>query len=89
MSKITDDCSAQKEAYVVDNFEYILFYIRFGKKEGISFLFIDSFNTFLFYLRIYGVRHMVKDNSDSKRGNPLLIPISSKDSFICTISQTE
>ena len=48
MSKITDDCSAQKEAYVVDNFEYILFYIRFGKKEGFFYLFIDSFNTFLF-----------------------------------------
>ena len=24
-----------------------------------------------FYLRLYGVRHMVKDHSDSERGNPL------------------
>ena len=25
-----------------------------------------------FILRLYGVRHMVKDHSDSERGNPLL-----------------
>ena len=25
-----------------------------------------------FYLRLYGIRHMVKDHSDSERGNPLL-----------------
>ena len=36
---------------------------------------------------------MAKDHSDSKRGNPLpahglLLAISSKDSFICTIPQT-
>ena len=51
-------------------------------------LFNDALNTF--YLRLYGVRHMVKDHSDSERGNPLpphglLFPISSKGSFICTI----
>ena len=44
-------------------------------------LFNDALNTF--YLRLYGVRHMVKDHSDSERGNPLpphglLFPISSK-----------
>ena len=54
-------------------------------------LFNDALNTF--YLRIYGVRHMVKDHSDSVRGNQLpphrlLFPISSKGSFICTIPQT-
>ena len=43
-----------------------------------------------FYLRLYGVKHVVKDHSDSKRGNPLpphrlLFPISSKGSFICII----
>ena len=32
-------------------------------------LFSDAFNTF--YLRLYGVRHMVKDHSDSEKGNPL------------------
>ena len=46
-----------------------------------------------FILRLYGVGHMVKDHSDSERGNPLpphrlLFPISSKGSFICTIPQT-
>ena len=39
-----------------------------GRKEG-NGLFNDALNTF--YLRLYGVRHMVKDHSDSERGNPL------------------
>ena len=56
-----------------------------------SDLFNDALNTF--YLRLYGVGHMVKDHSDSQRGNPLpphglLFPINSNDSFICTIPQT-
>ena len=43
-------------------------------------------------LRLYGVGHMVKDHSDSERGNPLpphglLFPINSNGSFICTIPQ--
>ena len=47
-------------------------------------LFNDALNTF--YLRLCGVRHMVKDHSDSERGNPLpphglLFPISSKGYF--------
>ena len=58
-----------------------------GRKEGIV-LFHDALNTF--YLRLYDVRYMVEDHSDSERGNPLpphglLVPISSKGSFICTI----
>ena len=61
-----------------------------GRKEG-NVLFNDALNTF--YLQLYGVIHMVKDHSDSKRGNPLpphglLFPISSKGSFICIIPQT-
>ena len=60
------------------------------RKEG-NVLFNDALNTF--YLRLYGVGHMVKDHSDSERGNPLpphglLFPINSKGSFICTIPQT-
>ena len=52
-------------------------------KEG-NVLFNDALNTF--YLRLYGVRHMVKDHSDSEKGNPLpphglLSLISSKGSF--------
>ena len=59
-------------------------------KEG-NVLFNDALNTF--YLRLYGVRHMVKDHSDNERGNllpphRLLFPISSKGSFICIIPQT-
>ena len=58
-----------------------------SRKEG-NVLFNDALNTF--YLRLYGVGHMVKDHSDSERGNPLpphrlLFPISSNDSFICII----
>ena len=61
-----------------------------GRKEG-NVLFNDVLNTF--YLRLYGVRHMVKDHSDSEKGNPLsphrlLLSINSKGSFICTIPQT-
>ena len=37
-------------------------------KEG-SVLFNDALNTF--YLRLYGVRHMIKDHSDSEKRNPL------------------
>ena len=56
---------------------------EFVRKEG-NVLFNDALNTF--YLRLYGVRHMVKDHSDSEKGNPLpphrlLFPISSKGSF--------
>ena len=56
-----------------------------------NFLYNDTLNTF--YLRLYGVRHMVKDHSDSEKGNPLpphrlLLSINSKGSFICTIPQT-
>ena len=61
-----------------------------GREEG-NVLFNDALNTF--YFRLYGVGHMVKDHSDSERGNPLpphvlLFPINSKCSFICTIPQT-
>ena len=59
-------------------------------KEG-NVLFNDALNTF--YLPLYGVRHMVKDHSDSEKVNPLpphrlLLSINSKGSFICTIPQT-
>ena len=56
--------------------------------EGRKCLFNNALNTF--YLRLYGVRHMVKDHSEIWRGNPLpphglLFPINRKGSFICTI----
>ena len=61
-----------------------------GRKEG-NVLFNDALNTF--YLWLYGIRHMVKDHSDSEKGNMLLphrllFLINSKGSFICTIPQT-
>ena len=56
---------------------YLIIQIR---KEG-NVLFNDALNTF--YLRLYGIGHMVKNHSDSERGNllpphRLLFPISSK-----------
>ena len=53
-------------------------------KEG-RVLFNDALN--IFYLQLYGVGHMVKDHSDSERGNlllphRLLFPNSTKGSFI-------
>ena len=65
--------------------------LRIFGLEGRKEMFNDALNTF--YLRIYGVRHMIKDHSDSKRGNPLpphglLFSINSNGSFICTIPQT-
>ena len=50
----------------------------------------DALNTY--YLRLYGVRHMVKDHG-SERGNPLpthglLFPISSKDNTYYGLSCT-
>ena len=35
-----------------------------GRQEG-NVLFNDAFN--IFYLRLYGVRYVVKDHTDSKR----------------------
>ena len=69
--------------------EKILEYRQRWERE--KCLFNDALNTF--YLRLYGVRHMVKDHSDSEKGNPLpphrlLLSINSKGSFICTIPQT-
>ena len=61
------------------------------EEEDESVLFNDALNTF--YLRLYGVRHMVKDHSDSERENPLppqglRFPSIIKGSFICTILHT-
>ena len=69
---------------------YVCTYME-GRKEG-NVLFNDALN--IFYLQLYGIRHMVKNHSDSERGNSLpphhglLSQISSKGSFICTIPQS-
>ena len=57
-----------------------LFEFFFRQKGRV--LFNDTLNTF--YLHLFGVRHMVKDHSNSERGNPLsphglLFPISRQD----------
>ena len=66
-------------------------YCDAGRERERNVLFNDTLNTF--YLRLYGVRHMVKGYSDSARENPLQshglhFQINSKGSFICTIPQT-
>ena len=58
-----------------------------GRKEKMFYLTTHSTH---FILRLYGVGHMVKDHTDSEKGNPLpphrlLLSINSKGSFICTI----
>ena len=69
---------------------FVLMKLLDGRKEG-NVLFNDPLNTF--HLWLHGVRHMIKDHSDSERGNPLpphglLFLISSKGSFICIIPHT-
>ena len=49
-----------------NNSTYIYLYVCERER---NVLFNDALNTF--YLRLYGVRHMVKDHSDTEKGNPL------------------
>ena len=61
--------------------------------EGRKEMFYLTTHSTHFILRLYGIRHMVTDHSDSERGNllpphGLLFSINSKGSFICTIPQT-
>ena len=72
---------------IIKNVQIKSFLFRQTRKEG-NVLFNDALNTY--YLWLYSVRHMVKDHSDSKRGNPLLphgllFLINSKGSFIYII----
>ena len=80
-------CNYRIELCGIDALKYLVsvkLQSRFTK-EGRFFLYYDALNTF--YLRLYGVGHMVKDHSDSERANPLsplhglLFSISSKGSF--------
>ena len=61
---------------------HILFTIIYLERER-NVLFNDTLNTL--YLRLFGIRHMGKDHSDSEKGNPLpphrlLFPINRQDS---------
>ena len=58
--------------------------LEFFREREKNVLFNDALNTF--YLRLYGIRHMVKDHSDSEKGNllpphRLLLSINSKGSL--------
>ena len=55
---------------VISSLQVVIYQIACRTKcwEG-NVLFNDAPNTF--YLRLYGVRHMVKDHSDTEKGNPL------------------
>ena len=50
-----------------------------GRKEG-NVLFNDALNTF--YLRLYGVTHMVKDHSDSEREREMFYLTTHSTNFI-------
>ena len=50
-----------------------------SRKEG-NVLFNDALNTF--YLRLYGIRHMLKDHSDNERRN--LLPLHGLHFLICS-----
>ena len=70
---------------------FVIYSLFIHSERERNVLFNDALNTL--YLRLYGVRYMVKDHSDSEKGNllpphRLLLSISSKGSFICTILQT-
>ena len=86
-----DDCASSPCENQASYVPYVCHFVALKRERERIVLFNDTLNTF--YLRLYGVRHMVKDNSDSEKGNPLpphrlLLPINSKGSFICTIPQT-
>ena len=51
--------------YVGWSYKLALGVMMYRQQEG-NVLFNDALNTF--YLRLYGVRYMVKDHSDSERG---------------------
>ena len=68
-------------------YECICICVGVCTKEG-NILFNDTLNTL--HLRLYNIRHMIKNHSYRERGNPLpphrlLFLISSKGSFICII----
>ena len=81
----------QRLSHLIENKfqKTILVNVSENRKER-NVLFNDALNTF--YLRLYGVVHILKYYSDSERKptvrHGLLFPISSKGSFICIIPQT-
>ena len=64
-SKWLYDCHECAEMLILINGLLIFHKETKRRKEEGYVLFNDALNTF--YLRLYGVRHMVKDHSDSER----------------------
>ena len=56
----------KKEGWGRERTRFLLPPVWVGKERKGNVLFNDALNTF-FNLRLYGVRHMVKDHSDSER----------------------
>ena len=82
-------CRSALGWYLCSQSLYFCFVLERERERNV--LFNDALNTF--YLRLYGVINMVKDRSDSEKGNPLpphrlLLSINSKGSFLCPIPQT-
>ena len=65
MTHSTHYIYGRKEGNVLFNDTLNTFYLQ----KEVNVLFNDTLNTF--YLRLYGVRYMVEDHSDSERGNLL------------------
>ena len=70
---------------------FIIFVVlKIFMQEGRTILFNNAFNTFY----LFGIIHILKDHSDSQRGNTLLLlhellfSIRNKGIFICTILKT-
>ena len=70
-------------------YSLLLLFLEKGRKE----MFYLMMHSTHFILWLYGVGHMVKDHSDSERGNPLpqhgLLWLTARVLFICTITHTK
>ena len=98
ISESRTGCWGRKKSWNILHLHFrwiFTFMFSYSKKQDVaqegSVLFNDTLNTFSYSYMASDI--MVKDHSDSERGNPLpphglLFPISSKGSFICTIPQT-
>ena len=65
MVKDHSDSEREREMfYLTTHSTHFIYGYMEGRREG-NVLFNDALNTF--YLRLYGVRHMVKDHSDSEK----------------------
>ena len=74
--------------YIIGDTLIKLSYLTRKERNGKEMLYLTTHSTHFIYG--YMASNIVKDHSDSEKGNPphiLLFPINSKGSFICTIPQ--